>query len=175
MIAAACPLEAAAECSVKILGEGTIRVCRNWNLMGEHCREYEHVKLPPSITEGDVFVVRYGSNPKSYEFHVGRIATLGDVCSIFPHEGGYNLRDRIIAACQSCPAKSQNRRGTCFRVSSSIGAVSAEADSKQRPPRGRKLTGVATVELRLMRLRCRSQWFARRRRRGAPLHEQQTA
>ena len=62
-----------AECMINILSEGTIRVCRNWNSTGDRCREYNHVKLPSSISVGDVFRVRYSSNPKSYEFHVGRM------------------------------------------------------------------------------------------------------
>jgi hypothetical protein len=87
---------------INILSEGTIRVCRNWNLMGERCRKYNHVKLPSSISVGDVFRVAYGSNPKGYEFHVGRIETNAGVCSVYPFSSGYNVRDRITAACHSC-------------------------------------------------------------------------
>lgn len=69
---------------------------------GERRRKYNHVNLPSSISVGDVFRVRYGSNPKGYEFHVGRINTDNGVCSIYPFGGGRNVRDRITATCQSC-------------------------------------------------------------------------
>jgi hypothetical protein len=103
LIATAVPLGSAeAECMINILSEGTIRVCRNWNLMGEQCRKYNHVKLPYAISVGDVFRVTYGSNPKGYEFHVGRIKTNDGACSLYPFAGGHNVRDRITATCQSC-------------------------------------------------------------------------
>jgi len=107
LIAAAWPLgSAGAECATKILGEGSIRVCR-WSLIGEQCREYRHVVLPLTISVGDVFRVRYGSNPKSYEFNVDRIEAHANICMIYPAQGEYTSHDRITAACQSCSPTTQ--------------------------------------------------------------------
>jgi len=109
LIAAAWPLGSAeAEHMVKILGEGAIHVCRNWNFMGNRCREYNHIKLPSFISVGDVFRVTFGSNPKSYEFHVGRIETHDGTCSIYPFHDGHNVHDRITAACQSYAITTQS-------------------------------------------------------------------
>jgi hypothetical protein len=101
LIATAWPSGSAdAQCTIKTAGDGVIRVCRNWNFLGHKCRNYDDIKLPSTITEGDVFRVRYGSNPKGYEFQVGRIETTGGFCSIYPPKSGDFPLDSISVPCQ---------------------------------------------------------------------------
>jgi len=80
--------------------DGVIRVCWHWNMTAsENCHKYHHIKLPSSIADGDTFRVEYGSNPKGYQFRVGRIAIQGGVCSIYSGQTGH-LRDRIKVGCE---------------------------------------------------------------------------
>ena len=102
LLMGAWPLGAAdAKCTIDTAGAGIISVCRNWNFTGQKCRDYDDVKLPSSISEGDAFSVRYGSNPKGYNFRVGRIEIREGTCLIYPPHGADHPRDSISVACPS--------------------------------------------------------------------------
>jgi hypothetical protein len=47
------------------------------------CRIYHHIVLPARITVGDTLTLRFGSNPKDYDFNVMRIVRDGEQCTIF--------------------------------------------------------------------------------------------
>ena len=94
------PAAARSEGAIQPMGEGVIRVCRNWDMFGTSCRKYHHIKLPASISLGDAFRVTYGSNPKSFQFRVQRIKVEDGICSIYGGEIG-SVRDRIRVSCQN--------------------------------------------------------------------------
>jgi hypothetical protein len=94
------PVTARSEEVVHPAGQGVIHVCRNWDMTGASCREYHHIKLPPRIRVGDAFRVEYGSNPKSFQFVVGRIEVQDGTCLIHGGPIG-SSEDRIRVACQN--------------------------------------------------------------------------
>jgi hypothetical protein len=61
-----------------------------------------HVHLPEHIAIGDYIKLEYGSNPKHYAFHVGRIARAEDGgCTVRSDSGGPGGTEKIkIDFCQ---------------------------------------------------------------------------
>jgi len=93
------PEAARSEDAIRPIGNGVLRICRSsWYLTGQPCRKYYRIQLPSSIRVGDAFRVEYGSNPKSFQFWVGRIDVKDGRCSIYG--GGKASRDRIRVDCQ---------------------------------------------------------------------------
>jgi len=94
------PAAVRADSPIHPMGEGVIRVCWDWGIMASRkCHKYHHVRLPPAIAVGDTFHVEYGSNPKGYQFRVGRIAIDSGVCWIYSGQDGHS-RDRIKVGCE---------------------------------------------------------------------------
>jgi len=62
-------------------GQGNLTMCPYMGYMG--CNLYHHIKLPPQIAVGDSVRVRFGSNPKEYNFPVARIVRDGAVCTVY--------------------------------------------------------------------------------------------
>ncbi len=70
------------------------------------CRTYKHIGLPARVAVGDTITLSFGSSPKEYGFHVGRISLEGKSCTIFSEAGGDPSQiDRIkVAPCRSATA-----------------------------------------------------------------------
>jgi hypothetical protein len=105
-LAAAAPAALAATDDVKAistLGQGILTNCTYAG-----CNLYHHIKLPSHIVVGDRVRVRFGSNPKQYNFPVARIVQDGDVCSIFSQLTEMEKVDKIdVPSCQVTPESPQ--------------------------------------------------------------------
>jgi hypothetical protein len=105
LVTASCWLAAfaaQAQNAIQPQGDGVLRICRNWDMLGKSCRNYHHVKLPASIRLGDTFRVEYGSNRKSFDFQVGRIKVEDGICAIHRTDQD-QPGDRVKVACASDP------------------------------------------------------------------------
>jgi len=79
VVAASCPPVAADEvAAIATGGTGDLTMCPYTG-----CNLYHHIKLPPRIAVGDKVRLRFGSNPKRYDFPVARIVRDGGVCIVF--------------------------------------------------------------------------------------------
>src|SRR5437773_759943 len=61
-------------------GSGTLTKCRSW-LVYTSCTTHHRVDLPEHVAVGDKVELSYGSNLKSYTFHVVRIRHEDDTCT----------------------------------------------------------------------------------------------
>src|SRR5580704_430302 len=88
LVAAAVPPLAAADGpkAVETPGSGTLTMCHN-RLVYNDCNSYHHIAIPDRITVGDKFKVKFGSNPKDYEFPVALIVRNGDACTLLSETG----------------------------------------------------------------------------------------
>jgi len=86
-------------------GLGTLTMCRNW-LVSQSCASYHHIALPELVAIGDRFKIRYGSNPKIYEFHVLQIVHHDERCTILSDAPGSSEAGEHfdIAPCRPAPA-----------------------------------------------------------------------
>jgi hypothetical protein len=68
------------------------------------CNLYHHIKMPAHIAVGDKVRVRFGSNPKQYDFRVARILREADTCGVFSQLTETQNVDKIeITPCQVLP------------------------------------------------------------------------
>jgi hypothetical protein len=77
-------------------GKGNLTMCPY-----SGCNLYHHVKLPPRIAVGDKVRMRFGSNPKRYDFPVARIVRDGDSCTVYSQPAKTEQVEKIEVA--SCP------------------------------------------------------------------------
>jgi hypothetical protein len=106
LVAAAVSLAAAdGPKAVETPGSGTLTMCHN-RLVYSDCNSYHHIAIPGRITVGDKVKVKFGSNPKDYEFPVMRIVQSGDTCTLFSEAGGdAEKADKIeVASCKPAAA-----------------------------------------------------------------------
>lgn len=89
LLAAAATPAAAAEPveAVDTPGTATLTMCREW-VVYDSCSTYHNVPVPSVIAIGDKVHVRFGSNPKSYDFHVIAVHPHGDGCTIVSDHTG---------------------------------------------------------------------------------------
>jgi hypothetical protein len=68
------------------------------------CNLYHHIELPPKIAIGDKVPLRFGSNPKDYNFPVARITRDGDACVVYSQIGQTEKVEKIeVPSCQPAP------------------------------------------------------------------------
>ena len=85
-------------------GKGDLTMCPITFAVYRSCNLYHHIKLPPSIGVGGTVRVRFGSNPKHYNFPVARIVRDGDGCTVFSQLAETENVEKIeIAACGVAP------------------------------------------------------------------------
>jgi hypothetical protein len=86
-------------------GKGDLTMCKSMVLYS-NCNLYHHIKLPPQIAVGDKVRVHYGSNPKRFDFPVGRIVREGDLCTVLSDPAGDTEKvNKIeVASCQDAPS-----------------------------------------------------------------------
>jgi hypothetical protein len=75
-------LSAAAVDTVITPGFGTLTKCRSW-VVYSRCATYHKIAVPEQIAVGDEISLTYGSNTKTYIFHVVRIRREGNSCAIW--------------------------------------------------------------------------------------------
>lgn len=81
-------------------GSGSLTVCRSW-VVYNSCDAHK-VALPDQVSVGDDIKLTYGSNRKSYTFHVVQIRREGTACTILSDaSAGREDGERLeIASCQ---------------------------------------------------------------------------
>ena len=72
--------------AVAIQGSGKLTICRSW-LVSESCTTHT-VALPARVSVGDSIKLTYGSNPKTYIFHVADIHRRDKGCVILSENSG---------------------------------------------------------------------------------------
>jgi hypothetical protein len=70
--------------NVAIQGSGTLTTCRSWVLF-ESCTTHK-VRLPERVSAGDRVQLTFGSNNKSYTFHVALIRLEGNACTLLSQD-----------------------------------------------------------------------------------------
>jgi hypothetical protein len=90
--------------AVTTSGTGVLTKCRDW-LVYSSCTTYHNIALPERMTVGDDIHLRYGSNPKSYRFHVISIYHEAERCTVLSEVRAEKERgDKIeVAQCQTVP------------------------------------------------------------------------
>ena len=90
--------------SISTPGKGDLTMCPNsWGMRS--CNLYHHIKLPEQIAIGDKVRVRFGSNPKRYNFPVARIVRNGDQCTVYSQTTDTEDVEKIeVASCGEPPA-----------------------------------------------------------------------
>jgi hypothetical protein len=84
--------------------EGDLTMCPATFAVYRSCNLYHHIKIPPQITVGDKVRVRFGSNPKRYNFPVARIVRYGENCAVFSQTTDTEDVEKIeIASCGEPP------------------------------------------------------------------------
>src|SRR5215469_11009930 len=73
--------------AVTASASGVLTKCRGW-VVATSCKTYQHISLPARIAVGETIALRFGSNPKDYEFQVARIDLKGLHCTIFSRSRG---------------------------------------------------------------------------------------
>jgi hypothetical protein len=101
LAAAAVSLAADGPKAIETPGSGMLTMCHN-RLVYSDCNSYHHIAIPDRIAVGDKFKVKFGSNPKDYEFPVALIVRNGDACTLLSETGGDSAKaDRIdVASCR---------------------------------------------------------------------------
>ena len=91
-------------------GSGSLTVCRSW-VVYNSCDEHK-VTLPSQVSIGDDIKLTYGSNAKTYTFHVVQIRREGSVCTILSDaSGGREDGERLdIGACQPAARPTSDAR-----------------------------------------------------------------
>ena len=91
--------------AVSTPGKGDLTMCPVTFALYRSCNLYHHIKLPPQIAIGDKVRLRYGSNPKRYNFPVARIARDGAKCTVYSQTADTENVDKIeIASCADAPS-----------------------------------------------------------------------
>ena len=102
LMSAALPRAAAADGvdAVTTPGSGELTMCRSW-VVYDSCDAHK-VVLPERIAVGDKIKLTYGSNPKSYVFHVVQIRREDKGCTILSAaSGGREDGEKLaVAQCQ---------------------------------------------------------------------------
>jgi hypothetical protein len=80
-------LSAATVDTVITPGLGTLTKCRSW-VVYSRCATYHKIAVPEQIAVGDEISLTYGSNTKTYIFHVVRIRREGNSCAIWGERNG---------------------------------------------------------------------------------------
>ena len=80
-------------------GAGKLTMCRNW-LVYSSCTTYRKVVLPERVAVGDQITLSYGSNPKTYVFHVVRLRQQGNRCTLLSEASGPNDEGEKIEVAQ---------------------------------------------------------------------------
>jgi hypothetical protein len=105
---AAAPAASAATDEVKAIatpGKGDLTMCPVTFAVYRSCNLYHHIKLPAQIAIGDKVRVRFGSNPKRYDFPVARIVRNGDRCTVYSQTTDTEDVEKIeVASCGEPPA-----------------------------------------------------------------------
>lgn len=91
-------------------GSGTLTMCRNW-IVYKSCETHK-VELPERIAIGDDVHLTFGSNQKTYTFHVVQIRREHDGCTILSDEsaGKENGEKLETAPCQTAAKPASNPR-----------------------------------------------------------------
>jgi hypothetical protein len=79
-----------------VITSGSGRFSKCWNLLFYNYCATHHVHLPEHIATGDALKLDYGSNPKHYIFHVGRIRRTGGNCTVRTSSGGATVKGEKI-------------------------------------------------------------------------------
>jgi hypothetical protein len=100
--AAPLALSAATVDAVMTPGSGTLTKCRSW-VAYRSCATYHKIAVPEQIAIGDEISLTYGSNTKTYVFHVVRIRQKGNSCAIWSERSGPSGEDEKleIGQCRS--------------------------------------------------------------------------
>jgi hypothetical protein len=103
--AAADPVDA-----VTTTGSGSLTVCRSW-MVYNSCDAHK-VSLPSRVSVGDSIKLTFGSNAKTYTFHVVQIRRQGSACTILSDlSGGREDGERLeIASCQPASKPTSDAR-----------------------------------------------------------------
>ena len=101
LFAAAVSLAADGPKAIETPGSGMLTMCHN-RLVYSDCNSYHHIAIPGRIAVGDKVKVKFGSNPKDYEFPVVLIERNGDTCTLLSEAGGDGAKaDRIeVTSCR---------------------------------------------------------------------------
>jgi hypothetical protein len=96
--------------AVTTAGSGSLTVCRSW-VVYNSCDAHK-VTLPDQVSVGDEIKLTYGSNRKSYTFHVVQIRREGTACTILSDaSGGREDGERLdIASCQPAARPTSDAR-----------------------------------------------------------------
>jgi hypothetical protein len=100
LVAGAAVAQDGAITAVATDGSGRLTMCRSWVLF-RTCRDYNNVPLPNRIALGDRLPLKFGSNPKTYEFPVERIMRQGGSCIVSTEAAG-PLEDGNQLTISSC-------------------------------------------------------------------------
>jgi hypothetical protein len=100
VLGAATPAAADDVNAISTGGKGDLTMCSY-----RGCNLYHHIKLPPQLVVGGTVRVRFGSNPKHYDFPVAWIVRDGNTCTIFAQTGQTDDVTKLeIASCQVAAA-----------------------------------------------------------------------
>ena len=91
-------------------GSGSLTMCRSW-VVYNSCEAHK-VALPSQVSVGDEIKLTFGSNAKTYTFHVAQIRREGGACTILSdasagREDGEKLE---IASCQPAAKSASDAR-----------------------------------------------------------------
>jgi hypothetical protein len=106
LLAGAPPIALAAATveAVTTPGSGTLTKCRSW-VVYTRCATYHKIAVPEQIAVGDEISLTYGSNTKTYIFHVVRIRRKGNSCAIWNERSGPNREGEKLEIGQCRPAR----------------------------------------------------------------------
>ena len=110
LTAFACPAAADPVDAVTTTGSGSLTLCRSW-MVYNSCDAHK-VTLPSRVTVGDNIKFTYGSNAKTYTFHVVQIRREGGACTVLSDvSGGREDGERLdIASCQPAARPTSDAR-----------------------------------------------------------------
>ena len=81
-------------------GSGDLTMCSY-----RGCNLYHHIDMPARIAVGDTVRLRYGSNPKLYDFPVARIVSDGGACTVYSETDDTSDVNKIeLSSCKTAPA-----------------------------------------------------------------------
>lgn len=107
LISAMAPAHANADFVRAVITSGSGSFSKCWNLLFYNYCATHHVHLPEHIATGDALKLNYGSNPKHYIFHVGRIRRAGGNCTVRAVSGGATVKGEKIKI-DNCRAASSS-------------------------------------------------------------------
>ncbi|HTZ36493.1 MAG TPA: hypothetical protein VMB84_10745 [Stellaceae bacterium] len=85
-------------------GKADLTMCRQQMMLYHACYLYHHVPVPGRIALGDKVHLRYGSNPKHYDFPVERIMRSGDSCTVYSQRSETEEVEKMEIAPCAIPA-----------------------------------------------------------------------